>query len=59
MNNHDQTKLEIVAAATEVSEHFGSSGTDIHNAIHEAFVLLAAKIHERVEARFQIPEEGR
>ena len=49
MDNHDQTKLEMAAAADEVAQSFAGDSNDISRAISRAFTEFAEGIRERVE----------
>jgi len=48
LDNHDQTKLEIAAAAEEVARSFVGDGTDISRAISRAFEEFAEGIRQHV-----------
>lgn len=48
MDNHDQTKLEIAAAADEVAQSFRGNCGDLSRAISKAFEEFAEAIRERV-----------
>ena len=47
MDNHDQTKLEIAAAADEVARSFSGDGNDISRAISRAFTEFAEEIRAK------------
>ena len=46
MDNHDQTKLEIAAAADEVANSLGCDGTPISRIVNRAFVEFAEEIRK-------------
>lgn len=48
VDNHDQTKLEIAAAACEVALEFSCNGTAASDTISKAFVEFAERIRKRV-----------
>jgi len=48
MDNHDQTKLEIAAAADEVARSFSGDDNDISRTISRAFEQFADNMRERV-----------